>query len=1104
MKDIRQWLTALGLAEYGRAFEDNAIDFRALPSLTEDDLKELGLKLGHRRILQQAIAALEPESPVPADARASETPSPSPLAAPERRQLTVMFCDLVGSVDLGQRMDVEDYRELLARFRDTVTAAVEAHSGFVARHQGDALLAYFGYPHAQEDDAERAVRAGLHVVDAVQRLHMPSATPIRVRVGIATGETIVGDLLATGQLPEVAALGPTPNLAARLQGSARPGCVLISELTARLVRSRFECAPVALELKGYEGPITAFEVAGEVAGDTRPMLADTAALTPFVGRSEELAVLTGRWRRALEGEGQVVLLCGEPGVGKSRLVRELIGVIGAEARRLVPLHGSRYHQSSPLHPIRVRLEQALTLAADAPVASRRRTIDVWLREQGLDADALGPWFAALLLPQHAPALDADVQRRRIRRALLAWLVEGQAVPAIVAVEDVHWLDPSTVDLLGELVEHVRDRRFMVLATHRPEFAAPWGDPGHQTTLVLKGLSRREVGALTRLAAGDATLPATTIEAIVERADGLPLFAEELARAVIEDEAVSLAGGPPPASTPVPATLRDSLTARLDRLGPAKAAAQAASVIGRAFTTTMLAQVLDADAHETRSRLAPLVRSGLVLRDRGQGDDAYVFKHALVRDAAYESMLKARRRELHGRVASALGKAPGAAQPELLAHHCTEAGLPEPAIEHWLAAGKHAAEQAAYAEAVAHLTRGLGLLESLPEGTARARREIDLRVALGVPLMKDRSVRSEEVGANYRRARELCESLGAAGERFPVLWGQWYHHMLRFDVRRACELADELLVTGRDLAEEPLVLEAHHCQWASRFLAGDLAASLEHADQGLRLYRAESHHPLMFVYGGHDPGVCAHDVGALVLWLSGHAQPARERIGQALALARRLGQPSTLANALAKALTLAGLRRDLDEMERLGGQLLQYVQGDVSEQSRPHAMAALAWVTFERGRREEGLAGMREAVGAGLLEDPWNVYLASMVAAALAGEGAVDEGLELVDAALERSQENAVHWWEPELLRAKGELLRRTGACSADDAGTWLERALAAARSRGAGSLELRSAISLARHREERGRRDEARGVLRYTLGRLGDGADRGDLGQATALLKEMS
>jgi class 3 adenylate cyclase/tetratricopeptide (TPR) repeat protein len=728
MTTIRQWLDSLGLAQYAEAFEKNDIYLELLPELNDEFLQAVGVtSVGHRMKILKAVREEEP-SPGAAIAEQTEERPSQPATKPEaeRRQLTVMFCDLVGSVELGERMDVEDYRDLLARFRNSVVEAVERSQGFVARHQGDGVLVYFGYPQAQENDAERAVKAGLEVVRSVAALEHPYDATLAARVGVATGLAVVGDALSTGSTGELAAFGPTPNLAARLQGKAEPGTVIASETTARLISGLLETEALpAFDLRGIATPVTAFRVLEQERAETRSEALESVGLSPLVGRQGELVLILDRWRQVREGTGQAVLVSAEPGVGKTRIVHEVRERLRGHVRPIT-LYCSPYHIGSALHPVIEALGRILEFRQEDAPENRFRALEHWLRNVRAEEGSLPLLSTLLSLPLsegHEPVTLPPDELKRQTLETLSNLIQvlAEVQPVMLVAEDLHWVDPTTLEWLELIVERVRDTRVLAMLTCRPEFSSPWSGQPHLTSLTLNHLTPVECRRLAESIAMEGALPEALLTRIVERTDGVPLFVEELSRTVLEaaDDEIN--------DQSVPETLRDALTARLDRLGSAKAVAQLAAVIGRQFRLDWLEAASPLASAEIHNALDRLVRSGLAYR-RGSSVVGYEFKHALVRDTAYDSLLREERERLHGRVAVALVESINQldAAPELIAFHYSKAGDMEHAVPYWQRAGELAARRDAYEEAAKHYSDALSYLESESE---KSRRVLELVVGL---------------------------------------------------------------------------------------------------------------------------------------------------------------------------------------------------------------------------------------------------------------------------------------------------------------------------------------------------------------------------------------
>jgi class 3 adenylate cyclase len=765
--DVAKWLRDLGLEQYAPAFRDNDIDGEVLRRLTGEDLRELGIaSIGHRRRLLDAIAALGDRRPA-AEESLAFTPARGAYGEVERRQLTVMFCDLVGSTPLSTRFDPEDLREIVGAYHRCVADTVARFAGFVAKYMGDGVLVYFGYPEAHEDDAERAVRAGLAVIDAVRGLAAPE--PLNVRLGIASGLVVVGDLIGTGAAQERGVVGETPNLAARLQALAKPGTLVIADTTRRQIGALFEIEDLGPQpLAGFAKPQHAWRVLSE-SGVVSRFEALRSEVTPLIGRDEELELLLRRWRQANAGEGRVVLLSGEPGIGKSRLGAALSERIARDPHTRLRYFCSAHYQDSALYPFITQLERAAGFARDDTAEEKLGRLRELLMPAARGDGEIELLAELLSLPSTAADLNLSPQRKRemLFEAMLHQLEAlARSRPVLMVFEDAHWVDPTSREWLDLTLDRVRRLPVLLIVTLRPEFQHGWAGQPHVTMLALNRLGERDVTALVRGLAGNAPLGSDVVEEIVERTDGVPLFVEELTRAVLErgdqDNRVAavLSASPLPALA-VPATLHASLIARLDRIGaPAKEVAQIGAVLGREFSYELIQAVTQRNAAELQAALTRLTEAGLLFCRGAPPHASYLFKHALVQDAAYGALLRGRRRELHARVAAMLEQHFAeliGRQPEFLAHHLTAAGDNDRAVDQWLKAGQHAAERSAHREAIGHFDRGLATLAALPEGPARDRQEIDLQLARGLSLFTARGFTSAEAAEAYTRAREHAES-----------------------------------------------------------------------------------------------------------------------------------------------------------------------------------------------------------------------------------------------------------------------------------------------------------------------------------------------------------
>jgi class 3 adenylate cyclase len=808
--DVAGWLRSLSLAQYEAAFREHEIDCTVLPSLTAEDLKDLGVTtVGHRRKMLDAITALrageahkEDRATLPG---APAAPDQSRADTAERRQLTVMFCDLVGSTPLAAKHDPEDMRGIIRAYHRCCDDQIAKGGGFVAKYMGDGVLAYFGYPQAHEDDAERAVRSALALIEAIASLRTGHDVALQVRVAIATGIVVVGDLIGEGAAQEQNVVGETANLAARLQALAEPGQVIISQSTRRLVGGIFEYRDLGrLAVRGLADPVQAWQVLGASAAESRFEATHETSLTPLVGREEELELLLRRWRQTASGDGRVILLSGEPGIGKSRLMVALEEALGSEPRTRLRYFCSAHHQDSAFYPVIMQLERAAKFERhDGPGAKLKKLASVLGTSPS--ADAAGQLLAELLsIPTgdyYAP-LNLSPQRKKEKtiEALLQQLdMLARRRPMLMLYEDVHWIDPSSREFLEILVERVPRLRVLLIISFRPDFQPPWTGQAHVTTVSLTRLGRREGTALVERVAGEKALPDAMIAEIVERTDGIPLFVEELTKTILEaggdGDATRAVAAAPLSALAVPASLHASLMARLDRLGsPAKEIAQIGAAIGREFSHELLASVAQRSEAVLRAGLERLTDAGLVFYRGAPPSASYLFKHALIRDAAYSSLLRDQRQQLHARIAAALeAHFPelNERQPELFAQHYSDAGLTEPAIAAWHRAGERAAKRSANREAVHHLEKGLQLIETLPDRNRHSEQELRLLLVLGPALMTTRSTAAPEIGRVYSRARELAQRACRSAELFPTLWGAWLNAFVAGNFPTAFRIAAEL-------------------------------------------------------------------------------------------------------------------------------------------------------------------------------------------------------------------------------------------------------------------------------------------------------------------------
>jgi class 3 adenylate cyclase len=858
----------------------------------------LGVLLGHRRKLLRAIADLKAiEKSAPAVAVAAAAPaSPRPLDTAERRQLTVMFCDLVGSTALSARLDPEDMREIIGAYHRCCTEQIAIAGGFVAKYMGDCVLAYFGYPQAHEHDAERGVRAGLGLVEAVPKLKTTAGVPLQVRVGIATGLVVVGDLIGAGAAQEQAVVGETPNLAARLQGIAEPNTVVIADSTRRLLGNLFELKDLGpMDLKGIAGPARAWAALRPSSVESRFDALHTTSLTALVGREEEADLLQRRWSRAKTGEGQVVLLSGEGGIGKSRLTAALLERLASEPHTRLRYFCSPQRADSAFHPIIGQMERAAGLAYDDKPQAKLDKLDAVLAQTSTSPRDAALFAEMLSLPNDGryPALELAPEQRRQRTletltSQLAGLARQR--PVLMIFEDVQWVDPTSLEVLGRTVDRIKTLPALLIVTFRPEFNAPWVGQSHVTSLTLNRLGEREAAAMIAHLLGNKELPADVLAEIVERTDGIPLFVEELTKAVLEAESEgaarrTVAAVPSPALA-VPASLHASLMARLDRLGPAKEVAQIGSAIGREFSHALLVLVARKPEAALGSALDHLIQAGLLFRQGVPPHASYLFKHALVQDAAYGTLLREPRRALHARIAETLESQfaeTAESQPEILARHCTEAGLIEKAAGLWGKGGQQSQARSALAEAAAQFTRALDQIATLPGTRALRREQIKLQVALITPLIHVKGYAAAETKAAAEQARLLIEQAEALGESpedplllFSVLYAFWVANFVAFNGDVICDLAAQFLALAeKQRAIVPLMI-GHRLMGLSLLFTGDIAEGRVHFDQAIALYDPAEHRPLATRFGV-DSEVSILSYRPFALWSLAILRPRSETV-----------------------------------------------------------------------------------------------------------------------------------------------------------------------------------------------------------------------------------
>ncbi len=1112
--DVGAWLRGLGLGRYEQAFRDNEIDAEVLPRLTVNDLKDVGVTaVGHRRRLLDAIEALRvgagPDAPSPTVS--------APATQAERRQLTVLFCDLVGSTALSGRLDPEETDELLRAHQSAVAGEVARFEGHVAKFMGDGVLAYFGWPQAHEDEAERAVRAGLAAVAAVSRLTTPAGEPLAARVGIATGLVVVGGLVGEGSARERTVAGETPNLAARLQDLAQPGTVLIAASTRRLIGTRFKLEDLGpRSIKGFAEEVRVWRLVDERRISSR-FEARASGLLPLVGREQEVALLLDRWRQARDGEGQVVLLAGEPGIGKSHIARALGQCLAGEPHVALWYQCSPYYVDTALHPVIEHLEQAAGFQRDDPPATRLDKLEDLLARGTDRAGEAAPLIAALLsVPpegRYSPFTAGPQQQREATIDLLVEQVAGLAHrrPVLSVFEDLHWADPTTLELLDRLVARIPGERVLLLLTFRPEFPPPWRGRPHATLVSLNRLPRRQSAALVGAVAGGVALPAAILQQIIARADGVPLFLEELTKTVLEAANEPLEPhadrrGPAGSLTPpIPATLQDSLMARLDRLAGAKEVAQIGAVVGREFGYELLAAITPLAEGEFRVALQQLVASELVFVRGTPPTSTYTFKHALVQDAAYSSLLRSRRQQLHAGIARELeGRWPEvkAARPELLAHHFAEAGLPDKAAVYGLEAGRAAFRRSAVTEAVVHLRRALGLLTRVADDD-RHQLELDLQVALGHALIAANGYGVPAVHDAFARARELATAADTALQ-VSLLSGIGAYHYMRSESRAALRVGRDILRLSRRGADPATYVEAQRRIGGALQQLGRLVPAQRHFDRGLARF-APAQEPVRERAFTVEPysTLLAHLFPNLLLL--GYPDRAQTRRTEAFELARRAAHRLTLAQNLHLAAFSAFVLRDHVGLQAWVDEYVALTAEHTLAHFTEWARIWRGWLAAEAGGGAESLSQLQEALAAARATGAryWSPFYMALLADAHRRVADGDQALEVLREALEEVELTDQRVYEAELHRLRATVLLSRTPSSTSEAETCLRRALAVARGQKTRLWELRAATDLARLQQAQGKPREARTLLEPVHAWFTEGFGTPDLEEAAALLDEL-
>jgi len=1104
MQDIVDWLEKLGLGQYALRIVENGIDLSVLPELTEQDFERLGILLGHRRKMLRAIAELNRPELIDAQAHRQDA---------ERRHLTVMFCDLVGSTELSARLDPEDMWEIIRAYRAACARVIANYDGCIARFVGDGVLAYFGYPRAHEDDAERAVRAGLDMIAAITPLET-RAERVEVRIAVATGLVVVGDLISGSASEPQAMVGDTPNIAARLQSIAEPGAVIVADSTRELLGDLFAFRSLGLrEVKGISEPIAVWAVDGGATSESRFEAVRTARSTGFVGRKAEIEFALSRQQLAWQSQGQAVLISGEAGIGKSRLVAMLCenAALGAHCR--VRYQCSPYHINSALHPFIAQLERAAGIGPQDTPEQKLDKLEAMLALGTPQVTNAAPLIAALLsIPtgeRYPPlGLNAVQQRRQTFAALLDQL-EGLArqQPVLIVCEDLHWADATTLELFDLAVDRIRGLPIFALMTFRPEFEPPWTGLANISQLRLDRLDRQDTRSLVEQVTVGRELPCEMMRQIIDRTDGIPLFIEELTKTILEsgllvEDAGRLRLDRPLPPLAIPATLQDSLMARLDRLAPVKEVAQIGAAIGRDFSYTLLRRVAGRDDLTLNTALRQLEEAELLLRRGTPPEASYRFKHALVQEAAYESLLKSRRQLLHKHIGGALrDEFPAIAEtdPEVLAFHFTEAGLDAIALDWWRKAGQQALKRSAYTEAIAHLGKAVTIADGLPDDPGRTMNRLHLQITYSRALRSHLGHSAPQTVAAWTRARQFAADINDPVELAPIYSGLFNACLTHGEIAPMWELAEATMSAADRRPDSPVAaVVAHWTNGATCWFGGDYLNARMHLEQALANYNAQPD-PESFRASSLDLPFVIMRFLALVLWPIGQIDRACRLAAEAL---RSSGQKGALshANALVHRAVFDGLcGGPLHETETILALAL------ARDHTMPLYVAAGTYLTgLARWRAGDRVSGLTEMSRGWTLLHENDCYLCEpfwgmQIAVANAAAGQTETALEILRGLIATTERSGQHWLDAELHRVRGELLLRHDPTDMREAEGAFKRALEIARSQQTKTFELRAAIGLAHLSISSGR--EASDVLTRALIDLDPAQELPELEQAKKLFR---
>ena len=1114
MNTVTQWLATLGLSEYAQLFDDNAINWGVLPQLNHELLKEIGVKaVGHRLLLLEAIGKIEPNLENQSNTGQIAIQS-RPTGDAERRQLTVMFCDLIGSTSMSTKLDPEDLREVIVAYQNAAAAKITEFGGHVAKFMGDGVLAYFGWPLAHENDAERAVRAGLDLVKVVSCQKAPNQIPLACRVGIATGQVVVGDIIGDGAAQEEAVVGETPNLAARLEGIAESGQVVVSASTRQLLGELFHVSELGNhKLKGFDQPVPVWCALGVRRLESR-FEGRSGDTTPIIGRNRETGFLQDLWARNNAGEGHVVLLSGEAGIGKSRLCAELRTIASPDHHAGFNYQCSPFHQDSPLYPVIQHLERTANLQTEDTDETKLDKLERLIEpitKTSMKSAFLLAQLLSISTGDRYPAYEMSPQMRKdliLQAVIDQIIVSSGPQPVLMIFEDLHWIDPTSLELIDKLVEIASTFPILLILTFRPEFKPPWVGQDRVESIVLNRLNTGAGASLIKRITGDRPLPKTLEEQILVKTDGVPLFVEELTKTIVESGLLEIKNGvyhlvrelP---NLKIPETLQDSLMARLDKLGPVKEVAQTGAVVGREFSYELIAAISDFDTQELTNALGQLADAELIYA-RGHPPVAiYLFKHALVQDAAYNSLLHSRRQQLHKRVVRAFEEdflQYVEHEPELVAYHAEKAGLTEKAIGYLHRAAVRINIGTANAEAEGHIRKALLLLDALPDDI-RPQTKAKLMVLLGRILTAKWGYGHAEVKLVYSEVEELLEKTEDSTLLFPVLLSLTVYSVVRADLAIASTLCKRLIDLAAAKRDPILTVEAHYAAGVTLSWQGEFSQARYHFELACDQYRIEQHDQHLALYG-QDGGPVCYCRHAMVLWYLGYTDQARFWIEKALSLTDQLGHPLSRNNILNWATWLYSHLRDYNEAKSWNQKTLNYAEEHVFPFWAAMAVMQRGWLEANQGQVEQGIESMNRGIERckQLGIEMSQAYNLALLGEVLGKNGNLAEGILMIERGLQKTANSKSNWCLPELLRIRGDLAVVASPDQPGNAESWYQKAIHEARRASAKSWELRATTSLARIWLEQGQHQRARNLLKPVVDWFEEGHDTPDFKDAESLL----